>query len=433
MNKINETNYFNEKESFNKLEEIKKMYSQILSCKEECNGQQKMKSLITDLLKFQKEDGSFSVIESYRCDGDIRVEYAYMPTFYATAAMIYVDLHSIGGLNKDHKVALKNGLHFAIGRQLVGHGFDATETLIKTLRIYAEAGMYQWIQKYPETAGEFKRVVDGHYTDFVKCLLDGTTCSDWNRDFSEEFKQEVAEYEMYNTAYVWYAAYGSNINMERFMKYINRCTDTTAPVENMPYIFSNTMYFGGKSRVWGGAVAYLDPVKAGRTYGRIYKITKQQFEEIQQMEGSSYNKKETLGYVNDIPVYTFTSDSRQARRMMPSYDYLATIYEGLKETYPNKEKQSLWFYLYTRGFLTEVELAVLEFIRESEHAKTVQELIHETYITKTCMTKSIKELHRCGLIVQDSRSAGVDITDPNAMVYTNKEMRELIDVLIMMD
>lgn len=35
--------------------------------------------------------------------------------------------------------------------------------------------------------------------------------------------------------YVWYACYGSNISKMRFMDYINRCRDTTPPVEDRPY------------------------------------------------------------------------------------------------------------------------------------------------------------------------------------------------------
>ena len=35
--------------------------------------------------------------------------------------------------------------------------------------------------------------------------------------------------------YVWYACYGSNINRERFMRYINWCSDTTPPMEDRPW------------------------------------------------------------------------------------------------------------------------------------------------------------------------------------------------------
>ena len=425
----NEGMYFNERESRNKLEMIKKLYNQILACEEDRTGRIEMQSFLTELLKYQKEDGSFSTIESYRCDGDIRVAYAYMPTFYATASMMYVDLHSESGLTRHEMEALIKGLKFAIGRQLVGHGFDGTDSLIKTLRIYAKAGMYKWINVRLEEGEEFKSVVDRHYKEFVKCVAEERTISDWNRDFSEEFKREIEDYEKHNEGYIWYAAYGSNINIERFMKYINRCKDKTAPVESKPYIFNYSMYFAGMSRKWGGSVAYIDWTQAGTTYGKIYLIKKQQFAEIQEMEGESYSKKVFLDYIDDIPVCTFTSDIRMTGEIMPSKEYIYTILEGLKEVYPNKSEHALAYYLYTRGFLSSVDKAILEYIRESEHAKTVKELIDETYMTKTCVTRSIKELHRLGLIVQDRRSVRLNITDEDSMVYTNKDSRELIDIL----
>lgn len=431
MKETNEMMYFNENESRNKLDEIKNLYSQILDCNMADEGQYVMKKLVNNLLKLQKADGSFSTIESYRCDEDIRVEYAYVPTYYATAALMYADLQIVDGLDKCEMEALEKGLHFAIGRQLMGHGFDATESLINTLRIYAKADMYKWIN-IREEGNEFKKVVERHYSDFVRNVLDGTIHSDWNRDFCMEYKREIADYEKYNPVYVWYATYGSNINMNRFMKYINRCEDKTAPIENQPYTINYPMYFGGMSRIWECSVAFIDSTKTGSTFGRIYRIKKTQFEEIQAMEGKNYSKKMMLGHVNDIPVYTFTSETRKDCGAMPSSDYLTTIFEGLKETYPNKADISWMFYLYTRGFLKDVDVAVLEYVRGCEHAKTIHELMNETYITKTCLTRSVKELHRCGLLVQDRRSMGVDIADENAMVYTCKEKRELIDILTVM-
>lgn len=60
--------------------------------------------------------------------------------------------------------------------------------------------------------------------------------------------------------YVWYACYGSNINYDRFMKYINGderystsegCDDKSLPLEERQYIFEHPIYFAGESRIWG--------------------------------------------------------------------------------------------------------------------------------------------------------------------------------------
>ena len=61
--------------------------------------------------------------------------------------------------------------------------------------------------------------------------------------------------------YVWYACYGSNINYDRFMYYINGdingkfsefngCKDKSLPLEVKQYIFKHPVYFAGISKRW---------------------------------------------------------------------------------------------------------------------------------------------------------------------------------------
>ena len=77
-------------------------------------------------------------------------------------------------------------------------------------------------------------------------------------------------------SYVWYACYGSNINRERFMRYINRCSDTTPPVEDRPYEFKHPVFFAGHSSIWENkGTAFLDVWSEGDALGRIYKITEE--------------------------------------------------------------------------------------------------------------------------------------------------------------
>lgn len=381
-----------------KVNEIKIIYDRIVECKKTTGNTTLVEKSVMDLLRYQKEDGSFRVIDSYQCDGDFRVEFAYMPTYYATAALMCADSYILGGLNNRERDCLKKGLHFAIGRHLVGHGFCATKTLIQTLHIYAKAGMYKWITVHANDAVEFKEVIDKHYASFVKCIAEGKTCSDWNTDFVEEYMQEVADYEKFNSAYVCYVAYGSNISEERFMKYINSCTDKSIPIESRNCIFNHNMYFDRVSRRWNGVVAFLDMKSEGKAYGKMYLIKKTQLEEIQKMEGSAYGKRELLGFVEDLPVYTFTSEIRRNKSVMPSKKYLETILVELKEAY-NKSEMALEAYLYTRGFLQSEDLQILECIRNSVHSIKLREIRNNTWICKTKVRRRVKELKRCGLIV----------------------------------
>ncbi len=72
--------------------------------------------------------------------------------------------------------------------------------------------------------------------------------------------------------------YGTNINYERFMYYINGdiserystvngCIDKSAPIEERKYIFKCRIYFAGNSKRWnGGGFAFLDYEHKGKSY-----------------------------------------------------------------------------------------------------------------------------------------------------------------------
>ena len=77
--------------------------------------------LMHELMMLQKEDGSFSVIDDYRVDADIRICYVYEPTYYATAAMMFIQTRDNSHLTDKEKAALLKGLTFAEGRNLAGH------------------------------------------------------------------------------------------------------------------------------------------------------------------------------------------------------------------------------------------------------------------------------------------------------------------------
>lgn len=91
--------------------------------------------------------------------------------------------------------------------------------------------------------------------------------------------------------FVWYACYGSNLSHEWFMRYVNDCTDKTAPTESRPYEMHHQLYFAKSSSKWDSkGVAFLNPKVEEQivTLGRVYLITREQFEEIKFLEcGSS--------------------------------------------------------------------------------------------------------------------------------------------------
>lgn len=139
-----------------------------------------------------------------------------------------------------------------------------------------------------------------------------------------------------NEEYIWYACYGSNVNKERFMKYIRECGNNTPPVDEKQFMMNHPIYFSSKAKSWSDkGVAFLDISKEGLAYGRIYLITKDQFVDVKYQEGSKYNQVVDLGSVDGISVKTFTHSPRYMEDNTPSKEYVDIIKDGIKETYCN--------------------------------------------------------------------------------------------------
>jgi len=148
--------------------------------------------------------------------------------------------------------------------------------------------------------------------------------------------------------YVWYVGYGSNLLRERFLCYIlggkfefggnvgTGCTDKTLPKEDCPLIIQHDLFFAKSSSSWGnGGIAFISPKKdeSKHTYGRMWKVSMDQFSEIWDQEGRRlYDTRIELGHdTNGIPIWTITRKN-ELKFSKPSDNYIKTIIAGLKET-----------------------------------------------------------------------------------------------------
>ena len=228
--------------------------------------------------------------------------------------------------------------------------------------------------------------------------------------------------------YVWYACYGSNINWERFMRYINNCTDRTEPAEDRPYEFAHPVFFAGTSSIWEGkGKAFLDDTADGHAFGRIYKITDEQYREVKVYEGRDYTKKVELGMLEGIPVVTFTCRQKpEPERAVPSAEYLEVILSGLRETYPDIRESALAADL-VHGIFNDHEIRILDCMRRSEHGLKIRSIAEITGLELIRVNECITSLVRMKVIRQDRRSLRYEETDDRAVFYTEENDRYVID------
>lgn len=206
-----------------------------------------------------------------------------------------------------------------------------------------------------------------------------------------------------NNDLVWYASYGSNINMDRFLCYIRGGTpkgsdknysgakDKTLPQSNMEITIPAEIYFANSSSTWqNGGVAFLKnlPSNSAKTLGRIYLITKEQFVDVLRqetnrdempldfdralvenyvfIERSWYGRILFLGEQDGHPIFTFTN-KRNLLPNKPSQAYLKTIIEGLKDLYNLSNDEIVSYFLEKPGISTSYQRLELEQLVKSLH------------------------------------------------------------------
>ncbi|KAL7098901.1 hypothetical protein ACP275_09G047700 [Erythranthe tilingii] len=197
--------------------------------------------------------------------------------------------------------------------------------------------------------------------------------------------------------YVWYATYGSNMNLSRFRCYIEGgqtegmrrpCVgsmDKRMPEETIWKTFPHRLFFGrDRTSTWGlGGVAFLHPNSyvGENTYMCMYKITLEQFNDVLLQENISsydmsrplfdltalqtiqtekctpvesvqrgwYHNVVYLGKENDIPILTMTCTisnvdsfvSGKYRVNPPCKEYANTLVKGLVQGKQLSEEEAL--------------------------------------------------------------------------------------------
>lgn len=373
-------------------------------------------------------------------DSDARVDFVYTPTYIAatimmTAACRYPFIRE----DEQFRNTLRAVLNASMGRDFMGAGYDDYSGLLDTLHIFATGDTVRFIEEYPEINEAFALKVRSAVTFVQTDICSGKVTDSWSgMDYSERGKQVLemlGEVPDIQQEYVWYACYGSNLNAERFMRYIDRCTDTSAPVEDRPFRIPYKIYFAKTAKNWdNGGKAFLDDTADGFAYGRIYKITRNQYEQIRRFEGPDYAKQIELGMTDGLPVYTFTDTQRNADIHMPSAAYFSIILSGLQECYNGLVDEEILVQYLINAIMPADTYTVAKAIRQNDHYLTNARIAEKTGLAISDAVAAAEWLTTHHVIRQDSRSvrAGHGIDAPDAYFYTSDTpcARALIDEMI---
>ncbi|AVT41203.1 histone deacetylase [Plantactinospora sp. BB1] len=170
---------------------------------------------------------------------------------------------------------------------------------------------------------------------------------------------------------VWYAAYGSNLDADRFGCYLGGgrpvggqrdhpgCRDGSPPRDDRPVLLPGGLYFALESRTWSGGMAFYDPGLPGVVAARAYLLSADQFADVAAQEmhrlpsgpldliaaavaagraSAGPGRYETVvcaGILDGHPVLTLTAPWRagEVPPNPPAPAYLATIARGLRASH----------------------------------------------------------------------------------------------------
>ena len=215
---------------------------------------------------------------------------------------------------------------------------------------------------------------------------------------------------------VWYVSYGSNLNLARFLAYLQGgrvlgndvdhagCTDPAPPRQDVAMELNHSLYFAGRSNRWGGTSAACvsltveDPPSLARAYlitqGQFVDVVRQEnrlhadiadFEQrLHEARGHGHARLLPTGFYTELlycgerdghPMLTFTPSDDRTDFGRPSPAYLQMIASGLQECHGLTTAQAVTYLIGrpgVRGTWTRRDLTDLLEVRGG-HAATSPE------------------------------------------------------------
>ncbi len=136
-------------------------------------------------LKNNREMIFWGLDEPENMPSDARVDFFYMPTYYAVAIMAYgasknESLWDISGF----KECLGKGLNACTGRNFMGSGYGDMDSFLDTLEIFAKAGIKNLIEKNNELSHEFFEKLKWALGFLKNTIISGDAVDPWSgRDY----------------------------------------------------------------------------------------------------------------------------------------------------------------------------------------------------------------------------------------------------------
>lgn len=117
------------------------------------------KELIEQLITQQDSDSGFwFCFKSDYMPSDVRIDFVYTPTYYATAILAYLALKNpdyMKSTDSTFRHAIAKGLNAAVVRNFEGYNYYEIYGFLDTVEIYQKLNIDQFLDEYPDISKTF--------------------------------------------------------------------------------------------------------------------------------------------------------------------------------------------------------------------------------------------------------------------------------------
>lgn len=156
-------------------------------------------------LEYKPEMSFLGLDDPNNMPSDARVDFFYRPTYIGTAIIIraillHPELWDEGKIQgweheadcrKELKKAFPGLLKGSTARHFSGAGSEALLGMIEALRIFAEAGTGEFVEKYPDICSEFTELYRDSVQELRSRVAMNAAHGRWGEDYTEEAKETL--------------------------------------------------------------------------------------------------------------------------------------------------------------------------------------------------------------------------------------------------
>lgn len=272
MKRLNLVRQSAQNPDFDKLEEMLKDLKAIQTMDFEVMPNNVIFDYVREIVRFVDEDWSFKLVDSYRIESDSRVEYCHIPTYLCTAFLMKAFLYDPNLLTGKEDIILRDAMKTCMARHLCGHGYNAINGQIDSLKIFINAGLKTFIDKYSYICPEFVDMVIEIAESYRKDINMKKTKGAWGENYREDYEfvvNALLNEEDYIQVFVYGTLMKGRANYYRYLAPLEPIT--RAEIEG--FKMYDIGYFPG---IVEGE---------GRVKGEVYEVSKEKLAEIDALEG----------------------------------------------------------------------------------------------------------------------------------------------------